>query len=244
MLFGPGLYQPEPWKNSRTGEAALKAMPYVLPKDQRASTFHLWRDDLHAENIFVDAEEPSKILSIIDWQSVLVAPLFDHAILPGYLDYDGPAVDSMKEPSKPELPKGASTAEKTAAEKLFQEQKLVHAFKHLLQNHIEPALLALMYKESGDSNVVTTVSTLFEFGEAHCLASIATLPESPVSFSESEMAELSIDVEKASASIRAMHVIKEALRPLFPDKRLVLHDQYKDAKAALRDLEARSCGVL
>lgn len=36
----------------------------------------LWHTDLHMGNIFVSDEDPSQILSLIDWQSVSVLPMF------------------------------------------------------------------------------------------------------------------------------------------------------------------------
>jgi hypothetical protein len=39
----------------------------------------LFHPDLHARNIFVDLNDPTKILSIIDWQSAAIEPAFIHA---------------------------------------------------------------------------------------------------------------------------------------------------------------------
>jgi len=35
----------------------------------------LWHTDLHMGNIFVSDEDPTKVVSIIDWQSISVSPL-------------------------------------------------------------------------------------------------------------------------------------------------------------------------
>ncbi|KAL4757353.1 uncharacterized protein BDW70DRAFT_171437 [Aspergillus foveolatus] len=58
--------------------------------DPSITSAFLWHLDLHAENIFVHPERPTEVLGIIDWQSSELLPLFDHARLPYFLDYDGP----------------------------------------------------------------------------------------------------------------------------------------------------------
>lgn len=235
MLCGPGLYQPTREKKLRAGKASVEALPHVLPQDQWASTFHIWHDDLHTENIFVDPDKPSEILSIIDWQSTSVVPLFDHAISPGYLDYDGPAVDGIGKPVFPELPEDTTAEEEAEAEKLFEAQTLACGYKLLLRKHIEPVFEALMYRESDDSSVMTTSRRLLDAGEAHCMAAIAALELPDMRFSEAELAEIKEDVAKTSASIQAMEAIKRTAGPLFPEKGIVTHEQYDDAKAALRN---------
>lgn len=46
----------------------------------------LWHTDLHMGNIFVSDKDPSQILSIIDWKSTLVSPLFLQAHWPVFLN--------------------------------------------------------------------------------------------------------------------------------------------------------------
>lgn len=65
MLCGPGLYQPIATKKLNTLNSLMKIAPYILPKLEAITQSHLWHDDLHAENIFVDPENPSQILLII-----------------------------------------------------------------------------------------------------------------------------------------------------------------------------------
>lgn len=36
----------------------------------------LWHTDLHLGNIYVSDEDPTQVVSLIDWQSIVVAPLF------------------------------------------------------------------------------------------------------------------------------------------------------------------------
>ncbi|KAF2722987.1 phosphotransferase family protein [Polychaeton citri CBS 116435] len=237
MLCGPTLYQPTREKKLFACEAALEVLPRVLPQELWASTFHVWHDDLHEENIFVDADDPTVIMAIIDWQSTYIAPLFDHTMLPGFLNYDGPAVQGMERPAPPELPEAMDSDEKAALWKLYEEQVLVSGYKHMLKSNIKPVFEAVMYEESATSAVLNASRNLFEVGEAYCLGSIAALEGSPMSFSEAALANIQEDVERTAASMNAMSVIKEALGPLFPEKGIVRLDQYEDAKAALRTVK-------
>ncbi|KAK3677309.1 hypothetical protein LTR78_002847 [Recurvomyces mirabilis] len=212
MLCGPTLYQPTKEKKLFACEAALKVLPHILPREPWASTFHMWHDDLHEENIFVDPHDPTVITAIIDWQSTFIAPLFDHTTFPAFLDHEGPTV---------------------------QEQVLASGYKHMLKENIKPVFDAVMYEESAASAVMSASRNLFEVGEAHCMGSITVLEDSTVGFSSATLATIHEDVEKTAASMNAMRVIKNALGPLFPEKGIVRSDQYEDAKAALRNVKGR-----
>jgi hypothetical protein len=48
----------------------------------------LWHTDLHMGNIYVSHEDPVKIVSLIDWQSIVVSPLFLQARFPEFLPVD------------------------------------------------------------------------------------------------------------------------------------------------------------
>lgn len=96
MLCGPSLYRPTKDRKLVACEAAMKVLPHVLPKEPWASTPRIWHDYLHEENIFVDAKDPTTIVTIIDWQSTSVAPLFDHTIIPGFLDSEGPMLHGLE----------------------------------------------------------------------------------------------------------------------------------------------------
>ena len=234
MLCGPSLYEPTREKKLFACEAALQILPRILPQEQWASTFHMWHDDLHEENIFVDADDPTMIVAIIDWQSTCIVPLFDHTMIPGFLDYSGPVVQGMERPKPPALTAVTDPKEKAAALRLYDEQILASGYKHMLASNIKPVFDAVMYEESETSGVLSASRNLFEVGEAYCLGSIAALESSPIQFSEVELAKIQEDVEKTAASMNVMNVIKDALGPLFPERGCVRPHQYDDSKAALR----------
>lgn len=45
----------------------------------------MWHANLHMRNIFVSAEDPTQIVSLIDWQSVVVSPLFYQVRFPEFI---------------------------------------------------------------------------------------------------------------------------------------------------------------
>jgi hypothetical protein len=51
----------------------------------RSAHPRLWHTDLHMGNIFVAEQDPSRIVSLIDWQSIQVAPMFLQARWPVFL---------------------------------------------------------------------------------------------------------------------------------------------------------------
>lgn len=231
-LCGPSLYEPTRDKKIRACEAALQAFPRILPREQWASTFHIWHDDLHEENIFVDPEDPSIITGIIDWQSTYIAPLFDHTVTPGLLDYDGPSIKGEERPKPPSL-QGMQPDEEAAADRLFNEQLLVSGYKFLMKHNSRPAFDAILHMESNDSGILSASRNLFGVGKAPFLGWIAQLENSPVKFGKEELTKIEDDVERFGASLNAMNVIKDALGDLFPEKWCVRPDQYNDSKAAL-----------
>ncbi|KAF7578401.1 hypothetical protein PtrM4_026410 [Pyrenophora tritici-repentis] len=68
----------------------------------RVSRPVLWHTDLHMGNIYSKPEEPNKICSLIDWQSIVVSPLYLQARFPEFLSVDDDYVLGLTE--KPKLP--------------------------------------------------------------------------------------------------------------------------------------------
>ncbi|KAL5047303.1 hypothetical protein BDW71DRAFT_196760 [Aspergillus fruticulosus] len=101
-LYGPGIYCRSRLKKIAALRNYFRLMKYLLPKDPSITSAFLWHPDLHAENIFVRRERPAEVLGIIDWQSTELLPLFDHARLPYFLDYDGPPSTGIDPPAFPD----------------------------------------------------------------------------------------------------------------------------------------------
>ncbi|KAL5339614.1 hypothetical protein BJX70DRAFT_397562 [Aspergillus crustosus] len=64
----------------------LKVAPHLLPSDKELSKPVLWDPDLQGDNIFVNPDQPSEIVSIIDWQAVNPSPLFLQARHPALVE--------------------------------------------------------------------------------------------------------------------------------------------------------------
>ena len=90
LFYGPGQYRPTSTPKLLALTNYLKVAHHILPKEAsfRAST--MWHGDLHTGNIFVNPEKPTEIVSIIDWQSVHLSPLFLQARHPALIEFNGP----------------------------------------------------------------------------------------------------------------------------------------------------------
>jgi hypothetical protein len=84
----------------QTAVTAMRSLE-VYPLLARSSQPRLWHTDLHMGNIFVSEQDPSKILSFIDWQSIQVAPTFLQARWPEFVT---PPTDYKTGFTQPELP--------------------------------------------------------------------------------------------------------------------------------------------
>ena len=124
LFYGPNQYQPSAAKKISALKNYLKVAPYVLPKEEVTHASVLWHSDLHAQNIFVDAENPARILGIIDWQSVSASPLFMQTTRPGFLDYNGPVPGELGKVSLPDNFDTLSPDEQREAKALHQSQTL------------------------------------------------------------------------------------------------------------------------
>ena len=66
---------------------AKQVMASIGPSSlfEKSSRPALWHTDLHMGNIFVSEADPTQIVSLIDWQSVVISPLFLQARFPEFL---------------------------------------------------------------------------------------------------------------------------------------------------------------
>ncbi|KAL5427990.1 hypothetical protein PMIN04_000937 [Paraphaeosphaeria minitans] len=64
-------------------EVFLKMDAKTLPG--RLPWLTVWHTDLHMGNIYVSDEEPTQIVSLIDWQSIMISPLFYQVRFPEFI---------------------------------------------------------------------------------------------------------------------------------------------------------------
>lgn len=61
---------------SKALKCYMRVAKHLLPKIKASHNPVLWHPDLHRDNIFVDPEEQTKIIGIIDRQAAHIAPMF------------------------------------------------------------------------------------------------------------------------------------------------------------------------
>ncbi|PGH13534.1 hypothetical protein AJ80_06284 [Polytolypa hystricis UAMH7299] len=81
-IYAPGTYQPSKKKKIAAVQGYLNIVKYLLPLDKSIQMSHIWHDDLHVGNIFVNPDNPPGILGFIDWQAAELAPLYHHVVEP------------------------------------------------------------------------------------------------------------------------------------------------------------------
>ena len=252
-LFGPGTYQPTRQKKLKALQWYLEICKYLLPIDESIQSPCLWHGDLHVENIFVNPDNHSEIVGIIDWQSTELTPLFMHARQPYFLDYDGPPMIGLERPSLPHNLAGLDTAAQMEANNLYLNKALSALYKALVHLEIPRLYRAMAFRETSSFDLLLLAPHLLVDGEATYLARVAELektwsqlpgvialevpPSFPIDISNAERTEIEVDAEGANKGMQTMQGIKDSLRELFPANRVISNDQYDEARDALRQMK-------
>lgn len=251
-LFGPGTYQPTRENKIKALKCYLAMIKHLLPTDQTILSPCIWHPDLHCENIFVDPENPTEVVGIIDWQSVEVAPLYNHARQPFFLDYEGPPTVGLERPCLPENLAQLDPAAQAAANVLFLQMSLSVAYKTLIY-HLHPRLYrAMNFSETKSFEFLLFARNIIVDGEAYYLAHVMELEKAwaelpgvyerggvpfPFQFSAEERAKIEADALGASTGMAAMRGVKEALGGLFPKRWIARHDRYEKTRDALQQVK-------
>ncbi|RAK89144.1 phosphotransferase enzyme family protein [Aspergillus costaricaensis CBS 115574] len=131
-------------------EKFLAVLPHILPSDNTHSPVML-HHDLHADNIFVDGHDPTRITSIIDWQAVHIAPLFLTAKFPSIFNCDDSYIWGALQPKLPTDFDVLSTAEKKEAEQKLERLRL-KKFYELASRKFNPSLVHAMDQMRDDND--------------------------------------------------------------------------------------------
>ncbi|KAI1987138.1 hypothetical protein LOZ53_004468 [Ophidiomyces ophidiicola] len=117
-------------KGDRAREAHIKLLheflallPYILPPAEITQPV-LLHHDLHADNIFVDKDDPTKITGIIDWQATYAAPLFLQTRFPSIFDCEDPYPWGAVQPKLPKELDSMTESDKKTAEQQFTRLRL------------------------------------------------------------------------------------------------------------------------
>jgi Phosphotransferase enzyme family len=253
MVCGPGYYRTSREKKRKALEKFAAIARYTMPTDEATCAYHLWHEDLHLENIFVDPTQPTKILGVIDWQSVQIAPLFEHRIDPPVLKYDGPDVDGLKRPELPDNYDELSADSRAREINLYYSMALMSAYRTLVHMKTPELYRAIEFQDTTPGNLLMLARRIFGVGEAHVRLLILNLrqewcdlpavreagnPPFPLQFSDAEVDEIEGDAEVATISIQTMDKLKACAGDLWPEKGSCppqLYDEVKDMLFQLRD---------
>ena len=250
-LCGPGTYQPTREKKLKALQCYLAIFKYLLPTDESIQSSCLWHDDLHVENIFVNPDKPTEVVGIIDWQSTELAPLFEHARQPYFLDYKGPSTTGLERPRLPENLAQLDPAAQTEAKALYLNQSLSALYKTLIHRQNPRLYSAMAFQETSSFDLLLLARNLLVDGEATYLTQMVELEKTwaelpgvctrgaapfPFQFSIEERTEIETDVGGALRGIEAMRNVQESLGELFPERGIVRNDQYEETRDALRQI--------
>ncbi|KAF2496248.1 hypothetical protein BU16DRAFT_526753 [Lophium mytilinum] len=248
-LCGPGTYHPTRERKLKALHCYLKLIEFLVPTDQAISSAHLWHDDLHVANIFVNPSQPTEVVGLIDWQSTEISPLYFHARQPHILDYDGPPVSGLERPQLPEDIDKLDASAKKHAEALYLQQSLCSLY-NTLTHHQNPRLYAaLEFQQTTSYLLLLLARNLLIDGEASYLSQVAELEGTwgalpgaagspyPFSFSPKEREEMEAEVEGVVRGMDAMRSIRESIGELFPEQGIVRPDQYDETLDALAQIK-------
>ncbi len=234
-------------------------MPYLLPTDQTIQTSCLWHIDLHVENIFVNPQKPTEVVSIIDWQSASLEPLFMRGQQPYFLDYEGPLTVGLERPRLPEDLEKMNPEAQRKAMALCYQQALVVYYRTLLSFQIPRLYRAFEFQETPSFYLLLLSQSLLVDGEAHYLAVVRDLesdwaelpgvqalgnPPFPLHFSEEEQAEIEADVEGAQYGIDLMRRVKKGMGEWWPEKGYVSPERYEGSIKGLQEMKEQVIDLL
>ncbi|KAH7377277.1 hypothetical protein BKA66DRAFT_551002 [Pyrenochaeta sp. MPI-SDFR-AT-0127] len=158
LFLGPRQYQPSTLMKTSALNNYLKVALDVLPEEEGTHTVVIWHGDLHTQDIFVDPENPARIIGIIDWQTISASPLFMQVTRPGFLDFNGP-----EEPGKVSLPENfdrLSLNGQREAKALQQAQTLHNIYMAQCYRQNPQVFLAMQQKGSSRHRVTIVPGTI------------------------------------------------------------------------------------
>lgn len=253
-LCGPGTYLPTRQKKLKALQCYLTLLKFLLPTNLSIHSPCLWHSDLHSENIFVDPERPTKVVGIIDWQSTELAPLFEHARQPYFLDFEGPPIVGLERPRLPGNLAQLDPPAQREAKALYLKQSLCALYRALHHRQNPRLYRAMAFRETLSFDALLLARNLLVDGEATYLAQVVEIEKIwldlpgvrargparfPFHFTKQEITEIETDVSGALRGMEAMREVQETLGELFPEQGIVRHDQYEETRAALRQIRAQ-----
>jgi hypothetical protein len=221
---------------------------HLLPADETITSAHLWHDDLHLGNIFVDPSEPTKVVGLIDWQSTELSPLYFHARQPHFIDYEGSPINGLERPQpRKDLDRFEPSARREA-EALYLHQSLCSLYLTLIHHQNPRLYTALQFQNTQEYLLLLLARNILIDGEVTYLSQLAELESTwsdfsadkmspcPFAFSDKERDDFEADMRGVVRGMEVMRSIRDSLGELFPEQGIVRSDQYNEALDALNQM--------
>ncbi|KAJ9297731.1 hypothetical protein DTO217A2_8554 [Paecilomyces variotii] len=177
ILGGPGCYHPSHKAKLSVLQDFLKIHRHIIPHSKGVAGGVIWHNDLHTDNIFVDADNPSQITSIIDWQGVPIYPMFLAAHHPSLIEYDGPKLDGFVQPTLPDNFDSLDPQARKRAKDLFAAQSFWLSYEIEVQRAIPELLQAFRYKDSLPGQILGMIGSIYDDGEPYVQSLLADISE-------------------------------------------------------------------
>ncbi|KAM5435762.1 hypothetical protein MferCBS31731_006211 [Microsporum ferrugineum] len=156
----------------------------------------LWHTDLHLGNIFVSDDDPTRIVSIIDWQYVTLGPLFLRATWPDFLKPNDEYVYGAVRPQLPDNFEQLDIAEQKLATLTRDDAIITKSYElrsSLLNKdvyrslNLPPVFLEIFVRcgEAGDEGTIGLRACLAELYKSW--ASLGFIGECPIAFTTEEL---------------------------------------------------------
>ncbi|EEQ27989.1 hypothetical protein McanCB56680_006204 [Microsporum canis] len=229
-------------------EQFISILPYIIPPSEITQPI-LMHQDLHFDNIFVDATDPSKISGIIDWQGTYASPLFMQSRFPSIFDCDDPYPWGAIQPTLPEDFDALSPEEKRLAEESLDRLRL-KKFYELASRKMNPLQVKAMDAMRNDEHPTSFIFYIVQQSAFDGPIPLRELlmqvyekwdqltrkngvtPTCPISFTEEEIKEARQQAEEWG---EAFGEFERFRTQLLGKDGWVSHEQYEDAKREFED---------
>ncbi|KAF2281565.1 kinase-like protein [Westerdykella ornata] len=240
IFNGPGGFHPSKALKLSVLNDCSRVLPYIMPKEDAFTATVLWHNDLHSDNIFVNADRPTEITGIIDWQGVHLHPAFLHVHYPSLVEYDGPVLPPLSSPQLPPNIKEMEPVEKEQAKALF----LAQPFYSLYQINIKRQTPELLLFDDGE---VYVQSLLAQLTEPDTWSKVGGSVSCPLAYTDEERSRQNEELAKWQRDVERKARVIEDVGAYTGWDGAVAHDEYdvvaerlQKAKEKFLDAEAGS----
>jgi hypothetical protein len=193
----------------------------------------------------VDSAHSTKVVGLIDWQSTELAPLYFQARQPHFIDHQGPAMYGLERPVMPLDFAQLDANEKRNAQNLFLQHSLCALYRTVVYRDCPKISECFVFQESMAFTLLLLARNILVDGEATYMAQVCelediwkTLPgtqgiEFPLSFKETEIQDIAMDLESARLGMVVMQRMRNSLGDLFPENGCVESSRHEEAVDAL-----------